>query len=279
MRRFFVPPELSRGEVFELPEREARHATQVLRLEAGDELTVLDGASGVMECVVEATTKRSVRVTVRKRDQRAPLPCPITLVQAIPKGPAFETIVQKATELGAARIIPLLSERVVVQISERDAAAKVEKWNQIAIESIKQCGSPWLPVIESPVGFDKLTQHFSENAFPFGVPALAGSLERAKTPNRLKPEFQTPELAVIASLEPGSRHLRKVLADFSAASQHRPKNALIWIGPEGDFTSAEYAAIAKLGAAPISLGPLILRADTAAIAALSVLNYELQGAV
>lgn len=247
MRRFFVPPELSRGEVFELPEREARHATQVLRLEAGDALTVLDGAGGVMECVVESTTKRSLRVTVRKREHRAPLPCAITLVQAIPKGPAFETIVQKATELGAARIIPLLSERVVVQIGERDGAAKMEKWQQIAIESIKQCGSPWLPRIEAPVSFGQWA-------------------ERAPS----------ADFAVVASLESGSRHLHDVLAEFSAGKKNPAKSAIVWIGPEGDFTPAEYSAIDELGAAPITLGPLILRADTAAIAALAVLNYELQ---
>ena len=250
MRRFFVPPELSRGDVFELPEREARHATQVLRLASGDELTVLNGAGGVMDCVVESATKRALRVTVKRRQHRAPLPCPITLVQAIPKGPAFETIVQKATELGAARIIPLLSERVVVQIGEKDAAAKVEKWNQIAIESIKQCGSPWLPVIESPVSFDRLIQR--------GV----------------KSEF-----AVVASLESDSRALHGALGEFATAKKTQPKNALVWIGPEGDFTPAEYAAIAQLGAFPITLGPLILRADTAAIATLAVLNYELQRSV
>ena len=247
MRRFFVPPEQSRGEVFELPEREARHATQVLRLSNGDELTVLDGAGNVMDCVVETATKRLLRVVVRHRQHRMPLPCPISLVQAIPKGPAFETIVQKATELGAMRIIPLLSERVVVQINEKDAAAKVEKWNQIAIESIKQCGSPWLPVIESPVRFDTLIQRAPQ----------AG-------------------LAVVCSLEGHSRTLREVVTEFSAAKQHRPQSAVVWIGPEGDFTPAEYAAIAKLGAAPITLGPLVLRADTAAIATLSILNYELQ---
>src|SRR5215471_13961035 len=148
MRRFFVPAEHCRDEVFELPEREARHAAQVLRLGPGDELSVLDGAGAVLACAVESANKRSLRVTVRQRQHRAALPCPITLVQAIPKGPAFETIVQKATELGVARIVPLLSERVVAHINERDVAAKVEKWRQIAIESIKQCGSPWLPVIE-----------------------------------------------------------------------------------------------------------------------------------
>ena len=265
MRRFFVPPELSRGDVFELPEREARHATQVLRLTTGDELTVLDGAGGVMQCVVESATKRSLRVAVREREHRAPLPCAITLVQAVPKGPAFETIVQKATELGAARIIPLLSERVVVQIGERDAAAKVEKWNQIAIESIKQCGSPWLPYIEPPVPFDKLIQYMRErHPLPIGWGEGRG---------------EGPELAVVCSLEERSRTLREVLADFSTAKKLLPQSAVIWIGPEGDFTPAEYAAIAKLGTAPITLGPLVLRADTAAIAIFSVLNYELQRAV
>ena len=267
MRRFFVPPELSRGEVFELPEREARHATQVLRLDAGDELTVLDGAGGVMDCLVEAATKRALRVAVQNRQQRAPLPCPITLIQAIPKGPAFETIVQKATELGAARIIPLLSERVVVQINERDAAAKVEKWNQIAIESIKQCGSPRLPVIESPVVFGKLIQRF-DHPLPIGWGEGRGE--------GLLP---AGDFAVVCSLENHSRTLREVLAEFYAAKQHRPQSAVVWIGPEGDFTPAEYAAIQKLGTAPITLGPLVLRADTAAIATLSVLNYELQHAV
>jgi 16S rRNA (uracil1498-N3)-methyltransferase len=174
---------------------------------------------------------------------------------------------------------------VVVQINERDAAAKVEKWNQIAIESIKQCGSPWLPAIESPVNFEKLVQRLSYAAPPtFGVPALAGPDPSRKSGDRLKPELQakpTPDanLTIVCSLEEPRRTLREVLAEFSSAKQHRPQSALVWIGPEGDFTPAEYAAIAKLGAAPITLGPLVLRADTAAIATLAVLNYELQRAV
>jgi len=243
MRRFFVPREISRGDVFELPEREARHATQVIRLAAGDGLTVLDGAGGVMDCIVEAATKKALRVAVKARQHRAPLPCSLTLVQAITKGPAFENIVQKATELGAARIIPLLSERVVANVAEKDAAAKVEKWNQISVESIKQCGSPWLPAIDVPVSFAKFIQH---------VPQV--------------------DLMVAASLENGSRSLREVLSGKHA----QPRNALVWIGPEGDFTPNEYSAITKAGAEPVTLGPLVLRADTAAVAMLSILNYELQ---
>ena len=290
MRRFFVPPEFSRGDVFELPEREARHATQVLRLTIGDELTVLDGAGSVLNCVVESAGKRAVRVTVRERQHRAPLPCPITLIQAVPKGPAFETIVQKATELGAARIIPLLSERAVVQITGKDSAAKVEKWKQIAIESIKQCGSPWLPVIESPVRFEELIVGRTFLSAGAGDFPVASSEHRTGTPTFVASEESgepagwkacpTPDgLSLVCSLQPNARPLREVLSNFSAAKNHRPQSAVVWIGPEGDFTPAEYEAIAKLGAAPITLGPLVLRADTAAIAILSVLNHELQRAV
>jgi 16S rRNA (uracil1498-N3)-methyltransferase len=242
MRRFFVPLEQSRGAAFDLPERESRHAAQVLRLEPGDELTVLDGAGGVLLCEVASVTKRAVQVVVRQRQQRPALLCAITLLQAIPKGPAFETIVQKATELGAARIIPVLSERVVAQIAARDAAAKVEKWQQIAIESVKQCGSPWLPVIEPPAPFADVIKRAPHAALTF-----------------------------VSSLENGSRSLHDCVPQTT-----RPANAAIWIGPEGDFTPAEYAAICATGAQPITLGPLVLRADTAAIASLALLNHELQ---
>jgi 16S rRNA (uracil1498-N3)-methyltransferase len=278
MRRFYVPPELSRGDVFELPEREARHAAQVLRLATGEELTVLDGAGGVLTCRVESTSKRSLRVSVRERRNLAPLPCAITLIQALPKGPAFETIVQKATELGAACIIPLMSERVVAHISEKDAAAKVEKWRQIAIESIKQCGSPWLPVIEKPVRFEKLMvgrTFLSAGAGDFPVARSEHRTGKSGEPTGWK-TCPTPELSLVCSLEEPRRTLREAVEEFQAAHHQRPASAAIWIGPEGDFTPAEYAAIAQSGVVPITLGPLVLRADTAAIACLAVANHELQ---
>ena len=262
MRRFFVPLDQSRDEVFELPEREARHATQVLRLGPGDDLSVLDGSGGCLTCVVKSATKRNLLVVVRNRQYCPPLPCPITLIPAIPKGPAFEAIVQKATELGAARIIPLLSERVVTHINPGDADAKVEKWRQIAIESIKQCGSPWLPEIESPIRFSHLIQ-------------------RLKSPpdspdNQRETALSEAPFAIVCSLEERARTLREALANFAATRQRRPTSTLVWIGPEGDFTPDEYEAIVQLGAAPVTLGPLVLRADTATITILAMLNAELQ---
>lgn len=247
MHRFFVPPELSRDAVFELPEREARHALQVLRLRVADEITVLDGAGGTLACRIETTAKRSVRIAVVDRKFRPPLPCAITLVQALPKGPAFETIVQKATELGASRIIPLLSERVVTHVDGKDSPAKVEKWRQIAIESVKQCGSPWLPQIDPPYRFEGVV----------GAPPAA-------------------DIKIVCSLEKQARSFREVMTKYRAATPRPPTSAVIWIGPEGDFTPAEYAAIANTGALPVTLGPLVLRADTAAIACLAIANHELQ---
>ena len=247
MRRFYVPPELSRGDTFELPEREARHAAQVIRLQPGDELTVLDGAGGVLTCEAISVSKRSVHVNVRQRIIRPALPCAVTLVQAIPKGPAFETIVQKATELGATRLVPLLSERVIVHLDPRDAESKVEKWRQIAIESVKQCGSPWLPIIEPPI------------QMPAALTAVARN-----------------ELQLVASLERGSQSLRNIVATHCACQGASPKTVSVWIGPEGDFTTAEYAALRGAGAQAVSLGSLVLRADTAAIAMLAMVNHELQ---
>jgi 16S rRNA (uracil1498-N3)-methyltransferase len=136
----------------------------------------------------------------------------------------------------------VLSERVVVQVAARDADAKLEKWRQIAIESIKQCGSPWLPVIEPPAAFADVIKRAPHAALTF-----------------------------VSSLEPGSRSLRACIPQ-----QTKPASAALWIGPEGDFTPAEYAAIRATVAHPITLGPLVLRADTAAIASLALLNHELQ---
>jgi len=251
MRRFFVPPEECRDDTFDLPEREARHAAQVLRLGSGDKLIVLDGAGSVLRCEVVAASKRSVRVRACERSMRPHLPCAITLIQAMPKGAAFDSIVQKATELGATRIIPLLSERVVTHADAKHHLTKVEKWRQIAIESIKQCGSPWLPAIEAPVRIETLLL-------------------------QTQADSNSPRLSVVCSLDEKCRTLREAVAEFRASRNQSPSNASLWIGPEGDFTAAEYEGITLSGATPITLGPLTLRADTAATACLAIANHELQ---
>lgn len=250
MHRFYLPPEQCRNATLELTDNEAHHALRILRLEPGDAATVLDGAGHTFSCEVAETSKRTVRLAVKEKLFSPPLPGAITLLQAMPKPKAMDYIVQKATELGVTRIVPLLTERVVSQLDERAAAEKVEKLLPVALEAIKQCGSPWLPKIEAPLPLLKF-------------------LERRE-------KF---ELSVIASLLPGSKHLHQFVEQFHAKHQRLPTTAASWVGPEGDFTPAEMDLIVADGAQPITLGRLVLRSDTAAICSLSVLNHELQPAL
>ncbi len=245
IHRFFLPDAAQRTPLT-LTGREAHHALDVMRLRRGDAITILDGAGNQFSCEIATTSRERVVLTVKEKKHTAPLPCTITLLAAIPKG-KIEDIIEKATELGVTRIVPLLTERTVVQIKPDEAAGKVEKWRRIASEAIKQCGSPWLPQIDPPV-----------------------------TPAQFLARAEKFELPLIASLQKHSRHPREHFQTFQAEHQRRPGSIAVWVGPEGDFTPEEYAAVQAAGAQPITLGPLVLRADTAAIYCLSVLNYELQ---
>ncbi len=246
MHRFYLPPDQCRDATIELTTREAHHAAQVLRLQRGERITVLDGAGHELLCDVSEISRRSVRLVVAHRHFTPRPPCSVTLLQAIPKGKVMDVIVQKTTELGCARVVPILTERVVAQLDDENAGHKIEKWRAVAIESIKQCGSLWLPHIESPV-------------------SLKEFLARRET-------FDLP---LIASLQDNRRHPRECFRDFEHSHQRKPASVCVWVGPEGDFSPAEMNAIIAEGALPITLGPLVLRSDTAAIYSLSVLNYEL----
>ena len=130
---------------------ESHHAVGVLRLDAGEKVVIFDGQGN--EATAEIVGAKSNRVELRKISQSksAPLRCRIVLGQAIPKGKNMELIVEKATELGAAGIAPLLSERTVVRCDEEEAGAKKQKWQRVALEAAKQCGQNWLPAVQTPV--------------------------------------------------------------------------------------------------------------------------------
>jgi len=248
MHRFYLPPEKCRNSTLELTDDEAHHALRVLRVQPGERVIVLDGAGQELICVVRTATKRTITLDVQHKAFSPPLPCQITLLQAVPKAKAMDYIVQKATELGAARVVPILSERTVIHLDGDNAGDKAEKWQQIAIESIKQCGSPWLTKIETPV-------------------TLKNYLAR----------WEKFDLPLIASLQDDCRHPREFIQQFRDEHKRAPATAGVWIGPEGDFSPAEMNLIKSEGALSITLGRLVLRSDTAAIYSLSVLNYELQG--
>lgn len=244
MHRFHLPPAQWSPTALSLPEAEAHHAINVLRLRVGERVVIFDGAGREATAeILDGATKRAVPLKLLHAQKSPELGCRITLGQAIPKGKNMDLILQKATELGAAEIQPLLSERTVARCDDADdAAAKQAKWTQVAIEAAKQCGQNWLPT----VGLPRSPKDF-----------LA---ERAR-------DF---DLLLIASLQPDAKHPRVWLREHAA-----PKRALVLVGPEGDFTPAEVALAKSAGCRPITLGPIVLRTETAALYCLSVLSYEL----
>lgn len=245
LHRFYLPPQPRREGLLRLDGAEAHHAARVLRLKADDETIVLDGAGSEFFCVVKNVSRDSLLLEITKHRLIPPPPCSITLFVGIPKGKIIENIIQKAVELGARKIVPLLTERVVTRLDEEDAAHKRAIWQQVAIEAMKQCGAPRLPEIE--------------------LPASVGHCLN---------QLEKPELQWVGSLQSERRHPGEIIREFEAAAGHSPSSAGVWIGPEGDFTPGELQAITGFGAHPISLGGLVLRVETAAIFCLSILNYE-----
>jgi 16S rRNA (uracil1498-N3)-methyltransferase len=242
MHRFYIPPPQCQGPTLTLTGAEAHHALDVLRIKTGESVAILDGAGREFVCAVRALDRKTVTLAVGQTLCSPDPSCRVTLVQAVPKGKLLETIIQKATELGAFRIIPLLSERVATHLDNDSVNHKVDKWRHVAVEAIKQCGQRWLPQVDAPVT----------------LPALLACGECF-------------DLSLVGSLQSDARHPR----EFFNANKH-PATIRLWIGPEGDFTDAELAAIRNAGARPISLGPLVLRSDTAALYTLSIVSYELQ---
>jgi 16S rRNA (uracil1498-N3)-methyltransferase len=217
-------------------------------MRVGEKLVLFNGRGH--EITAEIVDLGGDEIGLRKlhEAETPPLQSRIVLGQAIPKGKNMELVVQKAVEIGAAEIAPIISDRTIVQMDDRGAARKQSKWQQIAVEAAKQSGQNWLPHVHAPRKLSELFSVASDEAF---------------------------DLQLIGSLQPGAQHLKKVLEDYSSEHQRRPRSVLMLVGPEGDFTPAEIALARGHGCQPITLGPIILRVETAAIYCLSILSYEL----
>ena len=242
MHRFYLAPENWNPDALVLTGTEAHHCRNVLRLEAGDKVVVFDGRGRELTGEITSSDSSVIRLRKLHEAQTPPLRCQITLAQAIPKGKNMDLIVQKAVEIGAAEIAPVISDRTVVRLDEENAASKQSKWQTVAIEAAKQCGQNWLPRVHVPQTMSQFFQH-----------------------------GRRFDLQLIGSLQSDAVHLKKILAEHP----DRPKSVLMLVGPEGDFTPAELALARSHGCRPITLGPIILRVETASIYCLSILSYEL----
>ncbi|MCU0787714.1 MAG: 16S rRNA (uracil(1498)-N(3))-methyltransferase [Verrucomicrobia bacterium] len=247
MHRFYLPDVRQGTRLLTLTDSEAAHAVKVLRVQPGDTVSVLDGQGTSAITRVLETSRTRVTLEVQSLEQAARIGFECTLFQAVTKLKSMDWIVEKATELGIHRVQPVLSERV---ISKFDMAGekKAVKWHRTAIEALKQCGNPWLPILEP--------------ALP-----LATALHK----------FPDIPLHLMGSLSPEASELRQVLQSKPLFNNASPSPQVgIWIGPEGDFSPAEAARLRAAGVIPITLGRNTLRSETAAVCALALVCYELR---
>ena len=226
----------------DLPDPIAHQARDVLRLGVGDSLTLLDGLGGEYPAQIVALERR--RVAVRLGERAAAVgatepPVRLVLCQGMLKAAKYETIVQKGTELGVAAFVPLLTERAVAAAEEM-STCKRARWRKIASEAVEQCGGSRLPALEAP---RPLMHALAE--MPPGAAALIPWEGEQGTPLR-----SALEQAIAAS--GGIAQIPEVR---------------LFIGPEGGFSAGEIALAQRHGAIPVTLGPRILRAETAAIVA------------
>src|SRR5438105_1701781 len=270
MHRFYNAPEDWNPDSLVLAGAEAHHARDVLRLQAGGRVVVFNGRGHEITAEIARVTRGEILLRKMHEARVPPLPCRITLAQAIPKGKNMDLIVQKAVEIGAAEIAPLISERTIVHLEAKEAAQKQAKWQQVAIEAAKQCGQNWLPTVQLP----KTPKDFFSSVETGVSPAQ----DLGTQPTRPPPQNRGLDLRLIGSLQSDALHLKTVLADYEREHHARPASGRICIGPEGDFTPAELNLARSNGCRPITLGPIILRVETAALYCLSVLSYELLAA-
>ena len=245
MHRFHVPPAEIREPGFVLPPGEAHHALKVLRCRVGDEVEVLDGCGRSLNCEIVDISRREVRLKARSVRTSAEPAVRVILFQAITKGKSFDLVLEKATELGVSEIVPVICERAVAVPDGKHAQAKVEKWGQTAIAAIKQSGRLWLPVIHP--------------ALPFF--AAVSRSEKC-------------DWKVVAALDADARPMKDWLRGLVGLPD-TGANVALWIGPEGDFTAAEYQVMRARGFSFATLGDAVLRSETAAICGLACIQYEL----
>ncbi len=240
MRRFFAD---TQDNNVIISGADAHHITDVLRLKENDEIIVCGGDG--YDCITKLTSlsKDEVcgEITKRKPSMAEP-PVKIKLFQCLPKGDKFEYIIQKTIELGVTEIVPVASSRCVVKIPAAKAAAKTERWNKIAESAAKQSGRGLIPKVFTPMSFNEAVKSFAD----CDLPVVAYELEQ--------------ELS-----------LKKLLS-----SNQNAKTVNVFIGPEGGIDETEVAALKSAGGISVTLGPRILRTETAPLAVLSNIIYQLE---
>lgn len=235
LTRVFVDRPVSAGQQLLLEGSAANHLMRVLRLRSGDALTVFDGSGGEFAARVAQFRRETVVVSVQEhRALERESPLSLTLAQGISRGERMDWIVQKATELGVSRIVPVFTKRSVVRLDEKQAERKLQHWRAIAVAACEQCGRNRIPTLAAPVDF-----------FEVIAPDPSGCDRLLLSP--------TGDLRI--------DDLEGVRAEIT-----------VLIGPEGGLEDSEHEAAMAAGFKAVRLGPRVLRTETAAVAALTIIQ-------
>jgi 16S rRNA (uracil1498-N3)-methyltransferase len=235
LTRVFIDGDLQAGQKLTVDGSAGNHIVRVLRSRVGDQLTVFNGRGGEHGAAIDEIRRDTVLLNVLEhRDAQRESAFNLTLAQGISRGERMDWVVQKATELGVTRIVPVFTERSVVHLDERQAQKKVQHWRGIAIAACEQCGRNVVPAIDLPMTVYEL-------------------LEQGTTGAALL-------------LSPGAS-LR--IADIKADG-----GATVLIGPEGGLAQVEQDAALRAGFTAVRMGPRVLRTETAAVCALTLLQQK-----
>lgn len=240
MSRFFVLPQQIDGSTIRIEGGDAQHIGKVLRLNVGDNITICDGAGNDYQaeiCRIEKNEVLSQIISQAKADTEPQLR--VVLYQGIPKASKMDFVIQKAVELGAMEIVPVITKRSVVKLDAKSAKGKVERWNKIAAEASKQCNRAVIPSVAPVAKLDEALSH-----------------------------MQQQELKLVPYEAEEKTGLRDVLEQNPHVS-----SVGILIGPEGGFDQAEIEKAREAGLLPVRLGRRILRTETAPLAVISALMY------
>ncbi len=239
MHRFHCPSleKLSLTITLDNP-REIHHLKDVLRLKKGDTVILFNGRGGEAQGKITNLSVHAVTLSISDFQNDSGDGPRLVLACAVPKRSKFEMIVEKATELGADEIIPLQTRRTEIRYTEDKRKTKQKRFEAVALAAAKQCQRSRLPVVHSPTSFARALKLIDEKT-----------------------------LALIPWLEGDRQDFLSALEDASTYSR-----VMVFIGPEGDFTPSEVEAAKSAGCRPVSLGPTVLRVETAAIATVAVLR-------
>lgn len=242
MHKFFVSPSDIDGNQIIIKGDDVIHITRVLRLRENDEILINGGYGREYICKIKSSDKNSVISTIEESyANSSEPPVSITLFQGFPKAQKMDLIVQKSVEIGVIKIQPVITQRTVVRLEDRDITSKVERWGKIAAEAAKQSNRGIIPEVLFPISFEEALR-----------------------------SLKAMDLAVIPYENEENRGIKDVIREKNSI-----KTVGIIIGPEGGFDDSEVNECVENNIIPVTLGPRILRTETAGFVASSFILYEI----